>query len=111
MITMDDNDIADSQNENNDPLLSNLNSVEDISYFNLYPNPYENKVEFSYSAEFDGEVNYYIYDISGKLLFNGNTHINNLKNHVLWNLLEKGNYIIHVINNDFKSIRTRFQKI
>ncbi|MDG1842412.1 MAG: T9SS type A sorting domain-containing protein [Crocinitomicaceae bacterium] len=111
MITMDDNDIADAVNENNDPLLSNLNSVEDISYFNLYPNPYENKVDFSYSAEFDGEVNYLIYDISGKLLHNGNTHINNLKNHELWNLLEKGNYIIHVINNDFKSIRTRFQKI
>ena len=29
MITMDDNDIADSQNENNDPLLSNLNVFED----------------------------------------------------------------------------------
>ena len=66
MITMDDNDIADAVNENNDPLLSNLNPVGDISYFNLYPNPFEDKVEFSYSAEFEGEVNIRIYDISGK---------------------------------------------
>ena len=39
----------------------------------------------------------------------GNTH-QCLKNHELWNILEKGNYIIHVINNDFKSQEQDFRK-
>jgi hypothetical protein len=102
-------ELIDKVNDMNvDPSASNCNytltsaEFQNILAMSIFPNPATDVLNIS--SEFGTNVEWVIYDISGKAILNGNGNIANIET------IETGTYVIQVIGNDQTGTKTIIKK-
>ena len=73
--------------------LLGVDDIEEKKKIKLYPNPSIESITFSNNENLDENFEYYIFDLTGRQVLNGNSKFNEQINIIN---LTKGNYFIHI---------------
>ncbi|MBT4969438.1 MAG: T9SS type A sorting domain-containing protein, partial [Bacteroidetes bacterium] len=69
--------------------------------FNVYPNPFKQSVEIEFTLNQPTELNFQLYDLHGKLVYNGKSKLYTSganKEKLTISKLSAGNYFIRIVN-------------
>jgi hypothetical protein len=69
----------------------------------LYPNPAENKVSFILNRTLLSDINYMIYDVSGKKIMEGTLDKNQTNTSINVDVLTPGLYLVQLTTNQWQS--------
>ncbi|MBT7828534.1 MAG: T9SS type A sorting domain-containing protein, partial [Bacteroidetes bacterium] len=72
-----------------------------LDNFNVYPNPFKQSVEIEFTLTQPSELNFQLYDLHGKMVFNGKSKLypsGANKEKLAVDKLASGNYFIRIVN-------------
>ena len=89
---------------------SGINLIENSASVEFYPNPYSQSISVNYSDEFSGNVDVSIFDLNGKVIYSGNTELDDLITQEFWANLNTSDLIVKISNSENNSITKRISK-
>lgn len=104
--------VSDNYLENNGFTLTyeietDINDYAELNELSVYPNPADNVLNVDLTSEFEGDIQFGIVDLSGRILSQETVHVSAGELHHSFNIsaLAKGIYLLNIVTPQGKTVR------